>query len=39
VTLLVQETGLRQPLVSHHLRILRDSGIAKGERRGTFVYY
>lgn len=32
-------TGLRQPSVSHHLRILRDRGIVRTERRGTFVYY
>ena len=32
-------TGLPQPLVSHHLRILRDAGIARPERRGAYVYY
>ena len=32
-------TGLPQPLVSHHLRILRENGIARPERRGPFVYY
>ena len=30
---------LNQPTVSHHLRILRDSGLVKCERRGTWVYY
>ncbi|GAB4252178.1 MAG: hypothetical protein Kow00122_09920 [Thermoleophilia bacterium] len=35
----VEATGLPQPLVSHHLRILRDAGIARPDRRGTFIYY
>ncbi len=35
----VQATGLPQPLVSHHLRILRDAGVARPDRRGGFVYY
>ena len=30
---------LNQPTVSHHLRILRDSGLVTCERRGTWVYY
>jgi ArsR family transcriptional regulator len=30
---------LNQPTVSHHLKILRDSGLVSGERRGTWVYY
>jgi len=30
---------LAQPTVSHHLRILRDSGLVDSERRGTFAYY
>lgn len=28
-----------QPTVSHHLRILRDAGLVRSERRGTFAYY
>jgi DNA-binding transcriptional ArsR family regulator len=32
-------TGLPQPLVSHHLRILRDAGVARPDRRGAYVYY
>jgi DNA-binding transcriptional ArsR family regulator len=36
---IVAEVGLSQPLVSHHLRILRDAGIARQERRGSFVFY
>jgi ArsR family transcriptional regulator, arsenate/arsenite/antimonite-responsive transcriptional repressor len=30
---------LKQPAVSHHLGVLRDAGIVKSERRGTWVYY
>jgi DNA-binding transcriptional ArsR family regulator len=39
VSILVAETGLPQPLVSHHLRVLKDAGIACAERRGAFVFY
>lgn len=39
VSQLARETNLEQPRVSHHLRILRDAGVARHERRGTFVYY
>lgn len=39
VTSIVEATGLRQPSVSHHLRILRDRGLVRGERRGGYVYY
>ncbi|HEY4433423.1 MAG TPA: metalloregulator ArsR/SmtB family transcription factor [Candidatus Cybelea sp.] len=31
--------GLRQSSVSHHLAILRDAGIVRSERRGTWAYY
>lgn len=34
---IVAATGLRQPAVSHHLRVLCDRGIVRAERRGTFV--
>jgi ArsR family transcriptional regulator len=30
---------LEQPTVSHHLRVLRESGLLLSERRGTWVYY
>jgi ArsR family transcriptional regulator len=30
---------LNQPTVSHHLKVLRDSGLVTCERRGTWVYY
>jgi ArsR family transcriptional regulator len=39
VSSLVADTGLPQPLVSHHLRVLKDAGIARAERRGAFVFY
>ena len=35
----VEATGLPQPLVSHHLRVLRDAGVARPDRRGAYVYY
>ena len=28
-----------QPTVSHHLRVLRDAGVVRSEREGTFVHY
>lgn len=30
---------LGQPTISHHLKILRDAGFIKGEKRGKWVYY
>ena len=30
---------LGQPAVSHHLKVLRESGLVDAERRGTWVYY
>lgn len=39
VTAIVAATGLRQPTVSYHLRILRDRGLVCGERSGGYVYY
>jgi len=35
----VRATGLPQPLVSHHLRVLKERGIAKSERQGSFTTY
>ena len=31
--------GKSQATASHHLKILKDSGLAVSERRGTWVYY
>jgi ArsR family transcriptional regulator len=30
---------LSQPTVSHHLKILRDAGLVRSTRRGTWSYY
>nr|WP_258404936.1 metalloregulator ArsR/SmtB family transcription factor [Streptomyces sp. F8] len=31
--------GLRQPTVSHHLKLMTDAGLLNRERRGTWSYY
>jgi ArsR family transcriptional regulator, arsenate/arsenite/antimonite-responsive transcriptional repressor len=31
--------GVSQPTVSHHLKVLREAGWVRSERRGTWVYY
>ena len=36
---LVKTTKLSQPLVSHHLRVLKDNGILETKRSGPFIYY
>jgi ArsR family transcriptional regulator len=36
---LVDDLTLAQPLVSHHLRVLRDAGIVRPEKSGAFTYY
>jgi len=30
---------VRQPTVSHHLKVLREAGVVESERRGTWIYY
>jgi ArsR family transcriptional regulator len=30
---------LSQPTISHHLKVLRDAGLVRSERRATWVYY
>ena len=30
---------VKQPTVSHHLRILRDAGLVESEKSGQWVYY
>ena len=30
---------LTAPTISHHLKVLRESGLITGDRRGTWVYY
>ncbi len=36
---LVDDLGLAQPLVSHHLRALRNAGLVATEPCGAFTYY
>src|SRR3954452_9908561 len=36
---LVPLFDLSQPTISHHLKVLRDAGIVKSERRGLWAYY
>jgi ArsR family transcriptional regulator len=30
---------VRQPTVSHHLKVLREAGVIESERRGSWIYY
>ncbi|MNR02517.1 HTH-type transcriptional regulator NmtR [compost metagenome] len=39
VTDVVNATGLGQTNVSFHLRVLREAGFVRAERRGPFIYY
>ncbi len=39
VSRIVEELGLSQPLVSHHLKELKRALLARVERSGPFVYY
>ena len=36
---LTKPLGIRQPTVSHHLKVLYEAGVLDRERRGTWVYY
>ncbi len=36
---LTEPLGLRQPTVSHHLRVLMEAGVVVRERRGTWMWY
>lgn len=36
---LVEDLGVSQPTVSHHLKVLRDAGLVSSEKRGRWVYY
>jgi ArsR family transcriptional regulator len=36
---LTEPLGLRQPTVSHHLKVLREAGLVERERRGSWAYY
>ena len=39
VTDIIKATGLGQTNVSFHLRVLREAGFVRAERRGPFIYY
>ena len=39
VTELVTELGISQPLASHHLRVLKDAGLAEGRRDSYWTRY
>ena len=39
VNALAQHIGISQSAVSQHLRILKNLGLVKGERRGYYVHY
>ncbi len=36
---IVRITGLSQPLVSHHLRTLKENGFLETKRKGPFIFY
>ena len=36
---LAEMLDLKEPTVSHHLKVLRDAGIVGSERRGLWAYY
>ncbi len=39
VSEIVNDIGLSQPLVSHHLKVLREQNILESSRKGPFVHY
>ncbi|PCI08955.1 MAG: transcriptional regulator [Gammaproteobacteria bacterium] len=39
VSAIVASTGLTQTNVSFHLRVLREAGLVKAEKNGSFVFY
>ena len=39
VSQVVEATGLSQPLVSHHLRILKNANLLEAKRQGPFIRY
>jgi ArsR family transcriptional regulator, arsenate/arsenite/antimonite-responsive transcriptional repressor len=36
---LTEPLGLSQPTISHHLKVLHESGLLERERRGNWIYY
>jgi len=39
VNALVNRLGISQPAVSQHLRVLKEAGLIKAEKRGYWVHY
>ena len=39
VCYLTEPTGLSQPTMSHHLKLLHTAGLLEREKRGSWVYY
>jgi ArsR family transcriptional regulator len=39
VCALTDGSGLSQPTISHHLKVLREAGLVAAARRGTWAYY
>ena len=39
VNALANQLGVTQSAVSQHLRVLRQTGLVRGERRGSFMHY
>lgn len=35
----IDDVGVSKPTVSHHLRKLREAGLIRSERRGTWIFY
>ncbi|MBO5473692.1 MAG: helix-turn-helix transcriptional regulator [Lachnospiraceae bacterium] len=36
---IAEKTNLSRPAVSHHMQILKNAGIVKARKEGTFIYY
>jgi len=36
---IVAQTGVSQPTVSHHLKVLRDTGLVSVQRQGKEIFY
>ncbi len=36
---IVVQTGVSQPTVSHHLKVLRDAGLVTAQRHGKEIFY
>lgn len=36
---LAEDMGIPQPLVSHHLKVLRDAGLVESEKHRQWTYY